>query len=224
MTNALPVVEAKVTVTVDGVAVDVPRGATWLDAIEVAGGSLPHLCKPDARAPLGACRTCLVEVEGAPRLTAACHTPVSEGAAIDTRSEKARRVRRGVLDLTAGMSADGRGAGQTAREAAAHDLEISTYTPRPREPLDESNVFFTLNMADCILCGRCVDACQRTQHIGAIGINGRGQGATIGVAFEATWADSNCSSLALATPSFPRRWSSRQMEGTTRTIVNRMLR
>ena len=194
MTNALPVVEAKVTVTVDGVAVDVPRGATWLDAIEVAGGSLPHLCKPDARAPLGACRTCLVEVEGAPRLTAACHTPVSEGAAIDTRSEKARRVRRGVLDLTAGMSADGRGAGQTAREAAAHDLELSTYTPRPRDPLDESNVFFTLNMADCILCGRCVDACQRTQHIGAIGINGRGPDAHIGAAFDSLWDESTCTS------------------------------
>ncbi|MBM3139774.1 MAG: formate dehydrogenase subunit alpha [Chloroflexi bacterium] len=190
----MPVVAPPVTVTVDGREVSVPRGSMLLEAVLAAGVDLPHLCKPDARGPLGACRTCLVEVEGAPRLAAACHTPVAEGAAIRTQSEKAARVRRGVLDLTVGMSADGRGKGLAARHAQVHGIETSSFEPRPRAPLDESNVFFTLSMADCILCGRCVDACQRTQHIGAIGINGRGKTAHIGAAFDSLWEESICTS------------------------------
>ena len=192
--SPLAVIEALVTVTVDGQEVRVPRSSMLLDAVLAAGVDLPHLCKPDDRGPLGACRTCLVDVEGAPRLAAACHTPVADGAVVQTQSERAARVRRGVLDLTIGMSADGRGAGQAAEHARSHGLEVSSFTPNPREPRDDSNVFFTLNMPDCILCGRCVDACQDTQHIGAIGINGRGETAHIGAAFDSLWDDSTCTS------------------------------
>ena len=195
----LPVLAPMFDVTVDGRAVQVPRGAMVLDAIEAAHAELPHLCKPDARGPLGACRTCLVEVEGGGRLVAACHTPIAEGASIRTDSDKAQRIRRGVLDLTIGMSSDGAGHGTAADHAHAHGLQASSYAPRPRTAgvgaaRDESNLFFSLDMADCILCGRCVDACQRTQHIGAIGINGRGTTAHIGVAFDAAWEDSVCTS------------------------------
>ncbi|MBT5774853.1 MAG: formate dehydrogenase subunit alpha [Dehalococcoidia bacterium] len=191
---ALNVIEAFVTATVDGVEVRVPQSGMLLDAVIAASADLPHLCKPDARGPLGACRTCLVEVEGAPRLAAACHTPITDGIVINTQSERASRVRRGVLDLTIGMSDDGRGAGQAVEQARAHGLNESSYVARPREPRDESNIFFTLNMPDCILCGRCVDACQDTQHIGAIGINGRGETAHIGAAFDSLWEDSTCTS------------------------------
>ena len=203
MTLDMPVMAPPVTVTVDGRTVEVPAGSTILDAVEASyesaaepleGPGLPHLCKPDARGPLGACRTCMVEVEGAPRLAAACHTPIEDGAVIFTESERAQRVRRGVLDLTVGMSADGAGAGVAAQHAVAHGVEVSSYEPRPRTPSDDSNLFFALNMADCILCGRCIDACQRTQHIGAIGINGRGPDAHIGAAFEDLWGESTCTS------------------------------
>ncbi len=191
----MPVMAPPIDVTVDGITVQVPRGATLLDAVLAAGVDLPHLCKPDARGPLAACRTCLVEVDGAPRLAAACHTPAAAaGAVVRTQSERAVRVRRGVLDLTVGMSADGRGKGMATHHAQAHGLDASSFAPRVRAPQDDSNVFFTLNMADCILCGRCVDACQRTQHIGAIGINGRGETAHIGAAFDSLWEDSTCTS------------------------------
>jgi len=192
--SPMAVIEAFVTVTVDGHEVRVPQSAMLLDAVVAAGTDLPHLCKPDDRGPLGACRTCLVEVEGTPRLAAACHTPVSDGAMVQTQSERAARVRRGILDLTIGMSEDGRGNGQAAEQANAHGLEVSSFPPRPREARDESNIFFALNMPDCILCGRCVDACQDTQHIGSIGINGRGETARIGSAFESLWEDSTCTS------------------------------
>ncbi|MFA7249454.1 MAG: formate dehydrogenase subunit alpha [Dehalococcoidia bacterium] len=198
MTLDLPVRVPSFDVTVDGRAVRVPRGAMILEAVDAAQVDLPRLCRPDARAPLGACRTCLVEVEGAggggARLVAACHTPAAEGASIHTDGERAQRIRRGVLDLTIGMSRDGAGQGTAARHARAHGLAASSYRPRPRAPRDETNLFFTLDMADCILCGRCVDACQRTQHIGAIGINGRGPTAHVGVAFDAAWEDSICTS------------------------------
>lgn len=190
----VPVITPLVTVTVDGREVTVPRGTMLLEAVLEAGVDLPHLCKPEARGPLGACRTCLVELDGAPRLAAACHTPVAEGQAIRTTSEKAERVRRGVLDLTIAMSSDGAGKGQAAHHAQTHGLPVTTYTPRPRPQTHESNLFFDLNMPDCILCGRCVDACQDTQHIGAIGINGRGPDARIGVAFDLAWEDSTCTS------------------------------
>ena len=185
---------AAVTLTVDGVTVTMPAGTMLLDAIAAAGRQVPHLCKPEARGPLGACRTCVVEIEGAPRLAAACHTPVAEGAAVLTTSERGSRVRRGVLDLTLGMSGSGSGEGAAAREASTHGLAVTTYGARPREARDESNAFFSLNMGDCILCGRCIDACQRTQHIGAIGINGRGPDARIGVAFDDEWDESICTS------------------------------
>ncbi|MDA1241315.1 MAG: formate dehydrogenase subunit alpha, partial [Chloroflexi bacterium] len=194
MTLQMPVIVSNVGVTVDGVPVSVPRGAMILDAVERASVALPHLCRPDDRGPLGACRTCLVEIEGAPRLAAACHTPVADGMALRTTSERAERVRRGVLDLTLGMSTDGRGKGHAAAEAQRHGLGVSTYAPAPRVKRDESNLFFDFEMGDCILCGRCVDACQRTQHIGAIGINGRGPDARIGVAFDLAWEDSTCTS------------------------------
>ena len=71
---------------IDGQLVEVPEGSSLLDAIKTAEGTLPHLCKPDAREPLGACRTCLVEISGSPRLTAACHTPAIDGQEILTNS------------------------------------------------------------------------------------------------------------------------------------------
>lgn len=116
----LPVMTPTVTLRVDGVEVRVARGAMVLEAVHAASVALPSLCKPEARGPLGACRTCLIEVEGQGRLAAACHTPVAEGQSIRTTSERADRVRRGVLDLTIGMSEDGRGsrAGGATRDRA----------------------------------------------------------------------------------------------------------
>lgn len=192
--SILDVIEASVTIIVNGREVLVPRSAMLLDAVLAAGIDLPHLCKPESRNPLGACRTCLIEIEGTPRLAASCHTPVADGMIVNTTSERVTRVRRGVLDLTIGMSDDGRGRGLAAEHARSHGIEMSSFTPSPRHPRDESNIFFQLNMSDCILCGRCVDACQRTQHIGAIGINGRGETARIGSAFDSLWEESTCTS------------------------------
>jgi len=89
--------------TIDGRAVELPEGATVLDGVNLLTIPLPQLCKDPDRAPLGACRTCLVRVEGQRGLPAACHLPAREGMVVSTEHPDAVRVRRGVLDLTLAM-------------------------------------------------------------------------------------------------------------------------
>src|SRR5687767_6611807 len=92
-----------ISLTVDGQLVIVPEGATVLDAVNRLGVPLPQLCKDPDRPPLGACRTCLVQVEGQRGFPASCSTPARDGMVVSTQSDAAVRIRRGVLDLTLGM-------------------------------------------------------------------------------------------------------------------------
>ena len=85
---------------VDDRPVELDPGATVLDAVNRLGVSLPQLCKDPDRAPLGACRTCLVHVEGMRGTPAACHLPAREGMVVSTAHPEAARIRTAVLDLT----------------------------------------------------------------------------------------------------------------------------
>src|SRR5262249_31554812 len=87
-------------VVVDDRAVEVPAGATVLDAVNRLGLPLPQLCKDPDRAPLGACRTCLVHVEGQRGLPAACHLPARDGLVVDTQHPDPVKTRKTVPDLT----------------------------------------------------------------------------------------------------------------------------
>ncbi|HYR40616.1 MAG TPA: 2Fe-2S iron-sulfur cluster-binding protein, partial [Methylomirabilota bacterium] len=91
------------SLTIDGTPIEVPTGATVLDAVNRLGLALPQLCKDPDRPPLGACRTCLVHVEGQRGLPAACHLPARDGMIVDTQHPEAVRTRRAVLDLTWSM-------------------------------------------------------------------------------------------------------------------------
>src|SRR5712691_807167 len=90
-------------VTIDESPVELPEGATVLDAVNRLGIPLPQLCKDPDRSALGACRTCLVHVEGQRGLPAACHLPARDGMIVATGHPDAARVRKGVLDLTLSM-------------------------------------------------------------------------------------------------------------------------
>lgn len=94
-----------VTLSIDDQPVTVPDGASVLDAARAAGVYVPQLCKDKDQPIIGACRTCIVEIEGARPYPAACHTPAREGMAVRTSSEGVTKVRRGVLELTLGMVA-----------------------------------------------------------------------------------------------------------------------
>src|SRR5260370_16465659 len=89
--------------TIDESPVELPEGATVLDAVNRLGIPLPQLCKDPDRSALGACRTCLVHVEGQRGLPAACHLPARDGMIVRTTHPEAVRLRRAVLDLTLSM-------------------------------------------------------------------------------------------------------------------------
>jgi len=182
------------SLNIDGASVSVPDGAMVLDAVKAAGAHVPHLCKDEDQAPIGACRTCLVQVEGQRGFPASCYLPARDGMNVSTRGEQLDRIRRSVLDLTLGMlDPAGRGARRLAAEAARYSVD-GRFAPDPERALDDSTPAFTLNLADCILCGRCVEGCQDVQHIGAIAVVGGGERAHIGTFLDQPLVESICTS------------------------------
>ena len=197
---------ATVHVTVDDSAVEVPEGATVLDAVNRLGIPLPQLCKDPDRAPLGACRTCLVHVEGQRGVPAACHLPARDGMVVSTSHPEAVRVRRAVLDLTLSMltpSAARDGFGQLGAAAARHALPHAGHPAHHRFETDASKSFFVLDREACILCGRCTVACGDVQHIGAISLAGRGHDARVGVFGDGAMASSVCTSCGQCVAACP---------------------
>ena len=166
-----------IALQINGNEVEVPDGSSVLDAVNVTGGYIPQLCRDPDMKPIGACRTCLVQVEGTRGFPASCSVPAAPGMKVWTDSPEVRSIRRGVLELTLAM-VDGNGS-KDHRElsiaAGHHDLERPRWAGRDREPVDDSNPVFNIAMADCILCGRCAQACQDGhQFIGAIDFLGTG--------------------------------------------------
>ena len=195
-----------VHVTVDESAIEVPAGATVLDAVNRLGIALPQLCKDPDRAPLGACRTCLVHVEGQRGVPAACHLPARDGMVVSTGHPEAVRARRAVLDLTLSMltpAAARDGFGQLGAAAGRHDLTRAGYPAHHRFETDASKSFFVLDREACILCGRCTVACGDVQHIGAISLAGRGHDAHVGVFADGAMASSVCTSCGQCVATCP---------------------
>ena len=193
-------------VTIDESPVELPEGATVLDAVNRLGIPLPQLCKDPDRAPLGACRTCLVHVEGQRGLPAACHLPARDGMIVRTTHPEAVRVRRAVLDLTLSMltpAAERDGFGQLGAAAARHDLARPAHAAHHRFEPDVSKSFFVLDREACILCGRCTVACGDVQRIGAISLVGRGHDARVGVFADGAMSSSVCTSCGQCVATCP---------------------
>ncbi|MFQ5879347.1 MAG: formate dehydrogenase subunit alpha, partial [Dehalococcoidia bacterium] len=170
---------------------------------------LPQLCKdPDAPA-IGACRTCLVAIEGVNGFPAACSTPARDGMALRTDAPSVERIRRAVLELTLAMHPeDCQGHGYSGRcqlmEAAErYSLRRPRWVPKVRRQRDDSSPFFTLDMSQCILCARCVAACDQVQSIGAIALLGRGHGSFIGTFDDRPIAQSICTSCGQCVATCP---------------------
>ena len=171
----------EVTLTIDGQDVAVPAGNTILDAARKLGIYIPTLCYDEDMEPYGACRMCVVEVEGQSGLTTACTTGVREGMVVRTDTEDVNRVRRITCEL---LISDHRANCLSCSSNQQCELqEVASYlgitqkrmNETDREPiLDESNPFFVRDTSRCILCGRCVRACHEIRGVGAIQIAGRG--------------------------------------------------
>jgi formate dehydrogenase (NADP+) alpha subunit len=189
------------SVNVDGLTVQVEPGASVLDAVNLAAIPLPQLCKDPHRPRLGTCRTCLVGIEGMRGAPTACSTPVTDGMIVHTDDPHATRIRRGVLQLTIDMLSeeDVTRTGDLANAADSHGVTRGRFLPDSaiasrRERVDESNPFWLLDHARCILCERCIDACQKVQHISAIALLDHAAGSEIGVFRHGPVIESNCTS------------------------------
>lgn len=189
-----------VTLTIDGFDVTVPEGTSVMRAASEAGMQIPKLCATDSLEAFGSCRLCVVEIEGRRGTPASCTTPVMEGMVVHTQSLKVKKIRKGVMELyisdhpldcltcaangdcelqdMAGMVGlrDVRYEEPKAGGFANHFEARDTSGQANPEwlPKDDSNPYFTYDPAKCIVCSRCVRACEEVQGTFALTIQGRG--------------------------------------------------
>lgn len=178
------------TLTINEIPVTAEDSSSILDAARLAGIHIPTLCNLEGFEASGACRVCLVEVAGAPRLAAACSTPVMDGMAIHTNSARVRKARRMTLEL---LLSEHDGHCQTCNRnldcelrESAEELGITRVSfegERARPLFDRSTPALTRENTKCIKCRRCVRVCHGTQSVGALSPQGRGFQTVIGPAF-----------------------------------------
>ena len=180
---------------VNGREVEVDEGSSVLDAVNVSGVYISQLCKdPDMKA-IAACRTCLVQIDGVRGFPASCSVPAADGMHVSTDSPESMHLRRGVLELTLAMLEPNgnREYKELTVAAERHGLSVPRWNGRERQPVDASNPVFNIAMSDCIMCGRCAQACQDGhQFIGAIDVLGVGTGARIGTFMDKPLLESVC--------------------------------
>ena len=186
-----------INVTVNGSSVEVEEGSSVLDAVNVSGTPLPQLCKDPDMKPIGACRTCLVDIEGTRGYPASCSTPCSDGMVVSTSGSELDDIRQTVIGLTTGMVSNFEYGSDTHKElstvASTFGIAENDFEPRQREPVDTSNPVFNIAMDSCILCGRSARACQQGhQFIGAIDVVGTATDARIATFMDKPLIDSIC--------------------------------
>jgi len=176
--------------SVDTVQVKVPDGTTILEAARQAGVRIPTLCYLEGVQEIGACRVCLVEVEGAKTLMPSCVTPVTDGMKVKTNTRRVREARRTVVEL---LLSDHDGDCQTCErnddcelQAIARELgirDIGYPGEASRKIIDDSTPALVRDTSKCIQCRRCVTVCNEVQGVGALFPQNRGFEAVIGPAF-----------------------------------------
>jgi len=187
------------TLTIDNKAIEAPAGTTVLEAACEAGIKIPTLCYLDSVQAIGACRVCLVEIEGAKTLMASCVTPIAEGMKVHTNSRRVREARRTVVEL---LLSDHEGdcrlcdrnldceLQSLADELGIRDIEFPG--EKSRRVVDATTPALVRDTAKCVLCRRCVTVCGETQGVAAIFPQNRGFASVMGPAFSSNLEDVVC--------------------------------
>jgi formate dehydrogenase major subunit len=187
--------KAMVTLNIDGFDITVPEGTSIMRAAAEIGISVPKLCATDSLDAFGSCRLCLVEIEGRNGTPASCTTPVAPGLKVKTQTGKLKELRRGVMELYISdhpldcLTCSANGDCELQDMAGAVGLRDVRYdavdthfkvknTSGEANPLyiprDDSNPYFSYDPQKCIVCSRCVRACEEVQGTFALTIEGRG--------------------------------------------------
>ncbi len=214
-----------VTLTIDGVEIMVPEGTSVMRASMEAGIQVPKLCATDMVGAFGSCRLCLVEIEGRNGTPASCTTPVAPGMVVHTQTGKLKDIRRGVMELYISdhpldcLTCAANGDCELQDMAGAVGLRDVRYGyvggnhVAPREaagginakwmPKDESNPYFTYDPSKCIVCSRCVRACEEVQGTFALTIEGRGFDSRVSPGMHEHFMGSECVSCGACVQACP---------------------
>ena len=190
-------------VFVDGVGLEVEPGTTALEAARLAGKWVPTLCFDDRMAPFGACRVCLVAIEGAP--VASCTTPCREGMQIQTGDERAQRIAKNVVELVLSELPEPPAAHTELAEVAER---LGVGEPRWRGALhevkhDSRHPYLVFQHELCISCGRCVRACDEIQGAFALTATGRGFHSNVTAGLDSGFQESSCVSCGACADTCP---------------------
>ncbi|MEO8526857.1 MAG: 2Fe-2S iron-sulfur cluster-binding protein, partial [Caldimonas sp.] len=180
--------DREITLEIDGAPVTVAAGTSVMRAAVEAGVKVPKLCATDSLEAFGSCRLCLVEIEGKKGYPASCTTPVEPGMKVKTQSPKLQELRKGVMELYISdhpldcLTCPANGDCELQDMAGVVGLRNVRYgvgdqyggAHHLNAKKDESNPYFTFDASKCIVCSRCVRACEETQGTFALTIGGRG--------------------------------------------------
>ena len=176
--------DVMVSVTIDGETHTVPEGTSVMRAAGEAGCAIPKLCATDSLQPFGSCRMCIVEIDGRKGTPASCTTPVEDGMVVRTQTTKVAKLRKSVMELYISdhpldcLTCSANGDCELQDMAGVAGLREVRYGMDGKNhldaPTDSSNPYFSFDESKCIVCNRCVRACDEVQGTLALTIEGRG--------------------------------------------------
>jgi formate dehydrogenase major subunit len=203
----------EVTLEIDGFEVTVAKGTSLMRAAMDAGIKVPKLCATDSLEPFGSCRLCLVEIDGRKGFPASCTTPAEAGMQVRTQTPKLQDLRKGVMELYISdhpldcltCSANGNCelqdmAGVTGLRNVRYGMDGANHLNAKK---DESNPYFTYDASKCIVCNRCVRACEETQGTFALTISGRGFDSRVSPGQDEPFMSSECVSCGACVEACP---------------------
>jgi formate dehydrogenase major subunit len=191
-----------VTLTIDGREISVPEGTSVMRAASLSDVKIPKLCATEQLEAFGSCRMCLVQIDGMKGLPASCTTPVAQGMVVHTQNKQLADIRRGVMELYISdhpldcLTCPANGhcelqdmAGVVGLREVRYGYEGENHLKAPK---DESNPYFTFDASKCIVCSRCVRACDEQQGTLALTIQSRGFESKVAASQDESFMDSEC--------------------------------
>ncbi|HEY8353703.1 MAG TPA: formate dehydrogenase subunit alpha [Methylophilaceae bacterium] len=204
--------DTHVSLEIDGKEITVPKGTSVMRAAMMAGITVPKLCATDSLEPFGSCRLCLVEIEGRRGYPASCTTPVDEGMVVHTQTSKLADIRRNTMELYISdhpldcLTCAANGDCELQDMAGAVGLREVRYgydgANHLKAEKDTSNPYFTFDPSKCIVCSRCVRACEEIQGTFALTIESRGFDSKVASGIN-NFLDSECVSCGACVQACP---------------------